>query len=210
MTQKFAPLAPRGAALGDEVHARLADAILDGTLAPGEQLRDQELAEWLGVSRTPVREALQRLERVGLVEVIPHRYTRVALPRAEDDTMEFVAYLMGNLTRMTAARATDETLREALTYADDMVHAARGEDRAALAERSYAFFSFLTRAADNVAVRRVMKEAEVAIRRDIKDWRPFVDCPVARGGLYQEYRDALAARDGAVAEDVLRRIHGLA
>ena len=61
MTTPFAPLEPTGAVLGDEVYALLGEAILDGRLSAGERLRDQELAERLGVSRTPVREALQRL-----------------------------------------------------------------------------------------------------------------------------------------------------
>ena len=47
--------------LRDTVHVRLRDAIVDGTLAPGEVVRDTDLATWLGVSRTPVREALLRL-----------------------------------------------------------------------------------------------------------------------------------------------------
>ena len=46
--------------LRDEAYARLRDAILDGTLEAGEQLRDAELSSWLGISRTPIREALAR------------------------------------------------------------------------------------------------------------------------------------------------------
>lgn len=49
--------------LRDGVYVQLRDAIVDGTLEPGEQLRDGELAGWLGVSRTPVREALLRLQQ---------------------------------------------------------------------------------------------------------------------------------------------------
>ena len=102
MTTPFAPLEPRGAVLGDEVYALLGEAILDGRLAPGERLRDQELAERSGVSRTPVREALQRLERTGLVEVSPNRYTRVSAPsdKVQADTHEFFVYLMGNAVRI--------------------------------------------------------------------------------------------------------------
>src|SRR6476619_698630 len=48
--------------LRDEAYGRLRDAILDGTLEAGEQLRDAELSSWLGISRTPIREALARLE----------------------------------------------------------------------------------------------------------------------------------------------------
>jgi len=69
-----------GTILSDEVYARIGAAILNGTLPAGARLRDVELAEQLGVSRTPVREALQRLERFGLVEVAVGRYTRGSEP----------------------------------------------------------------------------------------------------------------------------------
>nr|WP_253903982.1 GntR family transcriptional regulator [Brevibacterium sp. CT2-23B] len=62
----------------DDVYRSIRDAIVRGQLAPGEQLRDQELGAWLQVSRTPVREALQRLAQAGLVVAEPGRMTRVA------------------------------------------------------------------------------------------------------------------------------------
>ncbi|HSU03616.1 MAG TPA: GntR family transcriptional regulator [Nocardioides sp.] len=68
----------RTALLRDTVHDRLRDAIVDGTLAPGEVVRDTDLATWLGVSRTPVREALLRLGESGLVRAAPGRSTVVA------------------------------------------------------------------------------------------------------------------------------------
>ena len=70
------PLRP--SLLRESVHDRLRDAIVDGTLAPGEVVRDTELAAWLGVSRTPVREALLRLGDTGLVRSAPGRSTVVA------------------------------------------------------------------------------------------------------------------------------------
>ena len=79
--------------LQDRAYAAIRDAIVDGTLAPGERLRDQELCAWLGLSRTPVREALARLEQDGLVETAPQRFTRVALldRRAASDAFPVVA-----------------------------------------------------------------------------------------------------------------------
>ena len=132
MTVPFMPLDPRGTVLGDEVYARLGEAILDGNLAPGERLRDHELAERLGVSRTPVREALQRLERTGLVEVAPNRYTRVTTPndKVQADVFEFVAYLMGIAVRMAVARCSDDVLDDALIDADAMIEASRADDHA--------------------------------------------------------------------------------
>ena len=61
----------------DEVFLRLLDAIVDGDLLPGEQLYDAEIERWVGVSRTPVREALNQLAAMGLVEILPQRRTRV-------------------------------------------------------------------------------------------------------------------------------------
>lgn len=62
----------------DSAYTTLCQAIVDGTLAPGETLHDDELCSWLGLSRTPVRGALARLEGEGLVETRPQRFTRVA------------------------------------------------------------------------------------------------------------------------------------
>jgi DNA-binding GntR family transcriptional regulator len=62
----------------EEVYDKLQGWVIDGTLAPGEILHDARIAQLLGVSRTPVREALRRLEDEGLVETALNRWTRVA------------------------------------------------------------------------------------------------------------------------------------
>lgn len=211
MTTPFTPLEPRGAVLGDEVYALLGEAILDGRLRPGERLRDQELAERLGVSRTPVREALQRLERAGLVEVSPNRYTRVSVPseRVHVDTHEFFVYLMGNALRIALRRCSDQDLAHSLEHADAIVAASRSDDHAAIMSASARFFDHIVEDTDNVAFARVMREADIAIRRNLAGWHPFVECPVQRTAGYERFRDAVARRDGARAEFLLRSLHGL-
>ncbi|MBF4603142.1 GntR family transcriptional regulator [Curtobacterium sp. VKM Ac-2884] len=64
--------------LRDVVYEQMLKAIENGTLEAGERLNDDELTSWLGVSRTPVREAIARLQSEGLVEMAANRYTRVA------------------------------------------------------------------------------------------------------------------------------------
>jgi DNA-binding GntR family transcriptional regulator len=70
--------------LRDTAYDTLCEAIVTGTLAPGETLHDNELCSWLGLSRTPVRGALVRLEEDGLVETEPQRFTRVTPVRDRD------------------------------------------------------------------------------------------------------------------------------
>lgn len=207
----FVPLDPRGAILGDEVYRVLGQAILDGRLAPGERLRDVELAEQLGVSRTPVREALQRLERIGMVQVSANRWTRVSVPNDKllADTHEFVAYTMGNAARAAVSRCSDEMLADIVAGADAMVHASAADDALAILETSERFFECVTHATDNALFITLMREAEMALRRNLAGWRPLIANPVTRTAIYVEFRDAIAARDGARAEAILRRQHGV-
>lgn len=211
MTPSFAPLEPRGAVLGDEVYTLLGEAILDGRLEAGERLRDQELAERLGVSRTPVREALQRLARAGLVEVAPNRWTRVSVPdeRLQEDTHEFFIYLMCGALRLALQRCSDDELARTLAHADAIVAASADDDHAGIMAGSARLFEHIVDDTENLVFARVMREAEIAIRRNLAGWHPFVECPVQRTGLYERFRDAVAARDGAGAESLLRRLHNI-
>ena len=104
--------------LRDDVYGRLRNAIVDGTFAPGEQLRDVELAAWLGVSRTPVREALLRLAEAGLVVAQPGRSTTVSSVdiRAVRDARDVVAAMHEVAVREAVESLTKadlEAMREA-------------------------------------------------------------------------------------------------
>ncbi|MDG4821707.1 GntR family transcriptional regulator [Asanoa sp. WMMD1127] len=109
---------PSGAAavdrslLRDDVYRRLRDAIVDGTFLPGEQLKDGELADWLGVSRTPVREALLRLGGSGLVVALPGRSTRVSTidPQAVRDARDVIAAMHELAVRQITGRLSDDDI----------------------------------------------------------------------------------------------------
>nr|WP_276584438.1 GntR family transcriptional regulator [Brevibacterium permense] len=120
----------------DDVYRSIRDAIVRGQLAPGEQLRDQELGAWLQVSRTPVREALQRLAQAGLVVAEPGRMTRVA---PEDPELilaarQIAAELHG-LAIDLAFPALDEAALNEMGQANDRLGAAlaAGDAEAAIA-----------------------------------------------------------------------------
>ena len=112
MTKPLGPLEPRGAVLGDEVYALLGEAILDGRLPAGERLRDQELAERLGVSRTPVREAMAQLEREGFVRSVPRRGIYV-VRKSKQEVIEMItawAALESMAARLITTNATTDEI----------------------------------------------------------------------------------------------------
>lgn len=78
-------------------------AIEDGTLVPGERLSDDELTAWLGVSRTPVREAIARLVAEGFVEMAANRYTKISSLSATE--YGYASDFLSGLHQLTRERA---------------------------------------------------------------------------------------------------------
>lgn len=97
--------------LADRVYRRIRALILSGELAPGEPLRQEALAEGLGTSRTPLREALNRLASEGLIEFRPHRSAVVATFTQRDIEADYEARALVEpaAARLAAERAPRET-----------------------------------------------------------------------------------------------------
>ncbi len=98
--------------LGIQAYQELKRIILEGRVAPGEKLNEMELAGSLGISRTPIREAINRLEKEGLVEILPQRGAFV-IQFSEKDVFELFLLrenLEGLAARLAAARITDPSL----------------------------------------------------------------------------------------------------
>lgn len=92
--------------LVDEIFQRIARRIADGTYPSGARLRDQALAEEFAISRTPIREAMQRLRGIGMIEIYPSRHTVVADVSAESitATREFAALSAGCIVRLAVPK----------------------------------------------------------------------------------------------------------
>ena len=131
----------------DHVLDAVRTAILAGDLAAGETLRQEDLAERLGVSRMPVREAIKRLHAEGLVEVLPSRRVRVAaLSRDEiEDIYDMRAALEPLAVRLAVPRLTRAQLRDA-AYA--LEAAADEEDAETFGVRNAAFHLSLINACE--------------------------------------------------------------
>jgi DNA-binding GntR family transcriptional regulator len=153
--------------LADQAYATLLDAIVSGDLPPGHRLRDQELAGQLGVSRTPVREALRRLEDEGLVESGRNSYTRVAPVRADRiaDAFPVVAALHGLATRLGVPALTPDDIAEMERHDAERTAALRRGDVVAAIAADDRIHDVLVRASGNHEIRRLLERVMPHIRR---------------------------------------------
>src|SRR5215213_10039320 len=90
----------------DLAYVRIRSMVVEGEIPPGGRLGQVELAEQLGISRTPVREALRRLTGEGLAEFVPNRGFRAASPGLDDvlRRLEVRSLLEPGIARLAAAR----------------------------------------------------------------------------------------------------------
>lgn len=153
--------------LRDDVYTRLRDAIVDGTFAPGENLKDGDLAEWLGVSRTPVREALLRLAESGLIVARPGRSTAVA-ELEEDavrDARDVVAAMHALAARTAVAALTEEDLDRMRDANARFGVALAAQDAAAAVAADDEFHDVLVAASGNDALIAVLDRYSPVLRR---------------------------------------------
>ncbi len=202
-----APVAPREKRTGS-AYQDLKAMIIEGRLVPGEMILEQELAERLEMSRTPVREALIRLEQEGLLEIKPRRGARV-LPVSVDDMREI--YQLLTVLEATAAQAAAERsltpdelagLDQALT---DMDASLAVDDLDAWAEADARFHALLVAASGNrrlIAFVATMVEQSQRVRRLTLHLRPK---PTGSNADHRAVVEAIKAGDPAAAARIHHR-----
>ncbi len=161
-----APRKGRGNAVNETTHA-IREAILDGVLNPQAWLREESLATDLGVSRTPVREALNRLEEEGLIERGPGFGARVTALTIEDMS---VVYLVRGSLESLAARAAAErgnaaSLSDLRRIHERMVNVAEQGDTQAVSRVNIEFHRELASITQNTYLIRLLGTVESALRR---------------------------------------------
>jgi DNA-binding GntR family transcriptional regulator len=184
--------------------ALLAD-ILAGTIPPGHRIREEEVAERVGTSRTPVREALRRLHAEGLVDLPPHRGAIVQPAMYElDELFDIRALLEGYGAERAAARRTDDHLAALVEVCDRMeAVVAAGTDVAELTPLNMAFHREVQVAAGTERLLGLLPGLIVSpLVREI--FRHYTPAELARSmAQHREVIDALAARDAAWARSVM-------
>lgn len=151
----------------EEVYASLRTWILDGTLKPGEKLRDAELAEAMGVSRMPVREAFRRLEDEGLVETAANRWTRVSLVDVEQAKRVYpiLVSLESLAVSLAAPRLEKEDIR-LMNDANERLRVALREGQAIEASQADRdFHEVLLEKTGNPDLARMVDDLKAKLRR---------------------------------------------
>jgi DNA-binding GntR family transcriptional regulator len=189
----------------DRVYAAIRERIVEGQLARGTKLRQEALADELGVSRTPLREALRRLAAEGLVEFSPNRGARVAELQPADVRAAYEARLAfePGAARLAAAR------RPAVELAAMRTAIAR-ERRAGASLAAYAasraFHLALVRASENEHLIRLAEALWVPGLAEAIFDRQAADPGYLRGDADEHERilAAIEAGDGSAADELAR------
>lgn len=167
--------------LREVVFETLREAILNGTLKPGQRLMETQLAAEMGVSRTPIREAIRKLELEGLVVMIPRRGTYVASMSRKDivETFEIRTALEALAVKLAVQRITSEELAEMRRICTVMEQAIAEKNLNRVVELDEAFHDIIFSASRNDRLAQIIS----LMREQIKRFR--------RATLSQENRQRL-------------------
>jgi len=180
------------------------EAIIDGVLKPGERLMEIQLAEELGVSRTPIREALRKLELEGFIVMVPRKGAYVSDISLKDiaEVFEIRTALEGLAAGLAAERITDEELDEIERLLAEKADAIAKKDVDKLIEVDSRFHEAIYRGSRNTRLASIINN----LREQIQRYRATsLSFPGRMKQSLEEHRDiveAIQSRDVQLARKV--------
>ncbi|AWN40782.1 GntR family transcriptional regulator [Methylobacterium durans] len=194
--------------LTEKAYQQLEELITTLVLPPGMVLGEQNLVQRLGIGRTPIREALQRLARDGLVVVMPRRGILVSEIniRTQLRLLETRRVLERLIARLAAERATQEERAVFAGLAQDMREAAAASDDLAFMRLDNQFNGLIAAASRNeFAVRSLANMAGLSRRFWYQHYKQAADLPLT-ANLHADVCEAVAKRDAEAAEAASDRL----
>jgi len=196
----------RATTLHQEIVSRIRKMIQKGTLVRGQKVNEKDLCKSMGVSRTPVREALRQLTSEGLIQLIPHRGAFVSQPRMEEisDLFEVMSVLEGTCARLAATHMTDKDLSRIEDLHNDLETHYRNRDHEAYLKTNQDVHGFIQELNGN----RVLNDVINGLRQKILLYRQKqLYQPERFDQSIQEHRNLLGAfrtRDPESAESSMK------
>ncbi len=187
--------------LRELVFESLREAIISGSLPPSERLMEIQLAEEMGVSRTPVREAIRKLELEGLVVMIPRKGAYVAGMSIKDivDVFEIRGALEGLAAELASERVTDEELESMERYLVKISEEIESGDLSKVVETDTDFHTLIYKASRNARLSQIISN----LREQIQRFRTTsLSFPGRMKIALEEHRkivEAISSRDGELA-----------
>lgn len=183
----------------------LRQLIIDGTLAPGTEFNQAQIAEQLGVSRGPIREAIGQLEQEGLLRSVPYKGVVVTpLTRKYVEELYSVRTVLELLALdRSIERISDAEIDHLDVIVEGMLVAARNGDLSRLVEIDLHFHEYLLAKADHELALKLWLNLEVGMKRCLRTRHKiytFLDEVV---GSHPTLITALKARDGVLAKQIL-------
>jgi DNA-binding GntR family transcriptional regulator len=198
--------------LRDEARDAIRAAILDGSFKPGEILDDASLQDWLGVSRSPIRDALRALEFEGLVKVQAQSGTRVAIPDPQDveDGLQAMGAVMGGAMRITVPTLSEGSVAQLVSLVDRCISAVMTKDNASHLEAALGVYDLILEHCPNKILAGIARSSmtpltfgyRASIETRIPNWE------LLRSG-WTTLRRALLSGDNVVAELAFEEMHRL-
>lgn len=187
--------APAHALLRDEVYARLSSWIVDGLLPPGMTLRDKDIADALNVSRTPVREAIRRLQDEGLVLAEASRWTKVApLDIAIADRIYPLVWTLEPLALRQHQGFSWADVARLRAANGEIAAAVEAQDAMSASEGDTAFHRLLTDPERNPELALILESLKVRLRR--LEVAYFVGTATGESSVAEHDRVIAAIEDG--------------
>ncbi len=152
--------------LSEQVYDIIKRMILSGELMPGQKIPEESIAASLNVSRTPIREALQKLQQVGIVEIVPRSYAKVVQLNPEDKKHIGQVRLQLELltARLLSENATEEDCEVFRSISDECVSLAERGDKAAVYEKHSDLHLEMARRTGNPYLYEMMKSIDVKVQ----------------------------------------------
>lgn len=191
--------------LRDVVFLALRDAILKGEMKPGERLMEMHLANKLGVSRTPIREAIRMLEQEGLAVTIPRKGAQVAKMTEKDlqDVLEIRDSLDELAASMACQRTTKEQLVELRNAMNDFELATKSNNPKKICEADENFHNVIYKMADNPKLESIVNN----LREQMYRYRyEYIKENTTYGQLIEEHAkilDGIERKDAEYVRDIM-------
>jgi len=193
--------------LHDAVLNQLRDMIIEGKLAPGTRINEGPVGASLGVSRTPLREAIKTLASEGLVEILPAKGAIVRRFSEKDisDLLDVLKTLEQLAARLTCAHASDAEIAEIADLHKQMLRLYAERNRLAYFKLNQEIHSAIVRASGNSALAQVHEQLQARIKRVRFIGNELPERWAGAVAEHEEMNQALLARDGETLSEVLGR-----